>query len=95
MEAILTVRLDQSKKERGTAILKAKGMTPSAAVQQLFDHVVRTGDLPFESRHPLSEDEVTRRMASFKALQLSTPLNMTDEEIREARLRERHDIDAG
>jgi RHH-type rel operon transcriptional repressor/antitoxin RelB len=95
MEAILTVRLDRSKKERGTAILKAKGMTPSGAVQKLFDYVVRTGDLPFEKTPGLSEDEIAHRTASFKALQLNTPLNMTDEEIREARLRERHGIDAG
>jgi RHH-type rel operon transcriptional repressor/antitoxin RelB len=95
MEAILTVRLDRSKKERGTAILRAKGMTPSSAVQKLFDYVVRTGDLPFEKAPCLSEAEIARRAASFKALQWSTPVNMTDREIREARLRERHGIDAG
>jgi RHH-type rel operon transcriptional repressor/antitoxin RelB len=91
----LTVRLDGEVKERATSVLRAKGLTPSAAVQQFFDYILRTGDLPFGARETPAFDEVERRLALFRRFQLSEPLQMTDEEVRAARLRERHGIDVG
>jgi RHH-type rel operon transcriptional repressor/antitoxin RelB len=94
MDSILTVRLDSEVKERASSVLREKGLTPSGAVQQFFDYVLRTGDLPFKADERPGSDEIARRLALFSRFQLNEPLQMTDEELRAARIRERHGIDA-
>ncbi|MDR0347115.1 MAG: type II toxin-antitoxin system RelB/DinJ family antitoxin [Coriobacteriales bacterium] len=95
MDAIVTVRLDKEVKERTASILRGKGLTLSSAVQQFFDYVLRTGDLPFAEKSKPSPEEIERRLEAFRKFQLAEPLLATDEEIRASRIRERYDIDAG
>jgi RHH-type rel operon transcriptional repressor/antitoxin RelB len=94
MDAILTVRLDSDIKDRGQAILKQQGFTPSQAVQRLFDYVVQKGSLPFADEQRPSAEELARRLAAFKQFHTKQPMNISDEEIRVMRLEERYGIDA-
>ena len=95
MDAVITVRLDKDVKERAHATLQELGLTPSRAVQQLFEYIVRTGDLPFGDESRPSSEEVKRRLIAFERLGLDEPLHMSNDEIRAARIKERYGIDVG
>jgi RHH-type rel operon transcriptional repressor/antitoxin RelB len=90
MSSILTVRLDDDTKRQGTEILLRHGLSPSAAVQKLFAYVVKHDRLPFVDRERPSKDEMTRLVAVLDAFHTKTPSGMTDDQIREARMRERY-----
>jgi RHH-type rel operon transcriptional repressor/antitoxin RelB len=94
MDAILTVRLEKSIKERGSELLRSKGLTPSGAVQRLFEYVVREGELPFEDETRPSPQEIESRLAVLQAFHTKEPLLLSDEDIRAARLRDRYELDA-
>ncbi len=47
-EAMVTARMSCGKKEEGTSVLRELGTTPSKAINDLFDYVVRHRSLPFE-----------------------------------------------
>jgi addiction module RelB/DinJ family antitoxin len=90
-DTVITVRLDARTKERAQEALRGKGLTVSAAVQRLFDYIAKTGNLPFEESKPrFSKEEIAQRLEKFNSLQLSRPLNITDEEAREMRMRDRY-----
>ncbi|MCL2631849.1 MAG: type II toxin-antitoxin system RelB/DinJ family antitoxin [Coriobacteriia bacterium] len=92
--AVLTVRLDSEVKLKAKASLEKLGVTPSAAVQQLFDYIVRTGNLPFDDDTKPSQDEIKRRLQAVSRFELSQPLDISDDEIRAARIKVKYDIDA-
>jgi antitoxin component of RelBE/YafQ-DinJ toxin-antitoxin module len=90
MEAMLTVRISKDVKDRVTSILREKDLTVSSVVQQLFDDIIRTGDVPVAqlvNSRP-SKEEIARRVELFRRFRLDEPLQMTDDEIRAARLGE-------
>lgn len=93
MESVLTVRLDGTVKEQGTAVMQRCGYTPSAAVRRLFDYAVRHDSLPFGAQEKPSQEEIRRRIAAFDACHTMGPA-LSDEEIRARRLEERYGIDA-
>lgn len=93
MESILTVRLDSAAKEQGTAVMKRFGYTPSSAVRRLFEYAVKHDALPFDQHEKPSKEEIERRIAAFDACHTKHPSGMTDEELREARLRDRYGLD--
>ena len=96
MDAMLTVRLDKDVKEKATKTLRQKGLTPSTVVQQLFDLIVKTGDVPFQiEATPLSAEEKERRVNALSRFHTKQPMQLTDDEIRAARLKDKYDIDAG
>lgn len=93
MESVLTVRLDSDTKERGTRVMKRHGLTPSQSVRELFAYAVRNDALPFESAQKPSQKEIARRIAAFDACHTKEPLALSDEELRDLRLRERYGLD--
>ena len=93
MEAVLTVRLDKAVKERGTSVMSRCGHTPSSAVRMLFDYAAKNDTLPFASTESPSKEEIRARIAAFDACHTARPLTMSDEELREARLKERYGFD--
>lgn len=93
MEAILTVRLDAETKQRGTQVMERLGLTPSQAVRKLFDYVSANDALPFESKDKPSREEIRKRIAAFDTCHTKSPLAMSDEELREERLKNRYEID--
>ena len=94
MEAVLTVRLDSAIKANGTAVMEQLGTTPSRAVRDLFDFAVRTGSLPFDRAETPSSEEIAGRIAAFDRCHTKEPLALTDDELRDERLRSRYGFDA-
>lgn len=94
MESVLTVRLDDAVKRQGTAVMRRCGYTPSTAVRRLFDYAIKHDTLPFDEREKPSKEEIRRRITLFDACHTKRSIDMTDEEIREARLGERYGLDA-
>lgn len=94
MGTIITARIDEEIKARASAIMKRQGYTPSAAVQRLFEYTVKYDALPFEDRERPSEEEIRRSVEALDACHTKHALNLTDEELREDRLRDTHGFGA-
>lgn len=94
MESVVTVRLNGDMKDRATAIMQREGYTPSSAVRRLFEYTVKHDRLPFAQNEKPDKDELRRRIEAFDRVHTKRPLAMTDEELREARLKDRYGLDA-
>lgn len=94
MEAVLTVRLDQETKSKGTEVMKDLGLTPSQAVRRLFDYVVTHDSMPFDLGQKQPNKDVSDRIAAFDRCHTKKPIGLTDNELRDARLKDRHALDA-
>lgn len=90
MEAVVTSRMDASIKERGSAVMRREGLTPSQAVRRLFEYAARNDALPFPEQPGSSKAEVAARIAAFDACHTKQPLSLTDDELREQRLQGRY-----
>jgi len=95
-DVILTVRLNKEVKEKATRIIERKNLTLSAVVQRFFDAIVQTGEVPYlqESERPSSE-EIELRLTAMNRFHTKLPLDLTDHEIKAARIKERYGIDLG
>ncbi len=94
MEAILTVRLDETTKKQGSKVMQEFGYTPSMAVRELFEYAVKHDALPFNKHEKPSKSEIKKRIALFDACHTKEPIQISDDEIRVARLEERYGFDA-
>lgn len=94
MESVLTVRLDGTMKECGTEVMRKYGYSPSQAVRKLFDYAVKHDALPFESAENADKEHVRKRIAAFDSLRARRPSGLSDEELRDERLRSRYGLDA-
>ena len=94
MESVLTVRLDPRIKEQGTAVMKRQGFSPSQAVRKLFDYAVVHDALPFNEPAKPRERDLSKRIAAFDRCHTKRPLALSDDDLREARLKERYELDA-
>ncbi len=94
MESVLTIRLDSAVKTEGSAVMRRLGTTPSRAVRSLFDFAVKHEALPFPVDTPQSESEIERRVRAFDRCHTARPLTLTDDELREERLRSRYGFNA-
>ena len=93
---MVTARMDEAKKMRGNAILKKRGKTPSAAINELYDFIIKESDLPWKeektSIKTMSRSEVGDLREFLREIQVeNSPFsNMSDQEIREERMRARN-----
>ena len=94
MESVVTVRLNRDVKDRAAAIMHREGYTPSSAVRRLFEYTVKHDGLPFVKSEKPDKDVVRRRIEAFDQVHTKRPLTMTDQEVREARLKDRYGFDA-
>ena len=94
MGEMLTVRIDEEIKKRATEIMRINGYTPSSAVQNMFEYIVKNERLPFSCNAKPDENEIAQAVAALDALHTKKPLVLTDEELRSARLKDRYGIDA-
>ncbi len=94
MESVLTVRIDGDMKDRASEVMRREGYTPSSAVRSMFDYIVKHDAMPFSQKTKLSQDEMIRRIAAFDSVHTKQPLTLTDEELRDERLRSRYGLDA-
>jgi addiction module RelB/DinJ family antitoxin len=89
----ISARVNADLKRNAQSVLEQNGLTVSAAVQRLLEHIVATGDFPFRQERPkLSKDEIVRRLQALQAFELPEPVNLTDDDIRQMRLREKHGL---
>ncbi|MDR1712947.1 MAG: hypothetical protein LBR39_02170 [Coriobacteriales bacterium] len=89
MDAMVTGRMSQSKKEAGNAILTQLGTNASAVINRLYDFIIEQGRLPFAEPTALDAAEIQRRIAVVDSIPLMTGnrfATMTDDEIRRERL---------
>lgn len=56
----------------------------------MFDYTVSNEALPFDRQEKPTKEEIRRRIAAFDACRTKRSSGMTDDEIREERLRERY-----
>jgi antitoxin component of RelBE/YafQ-DinJ toxin-antitoxin module len=89
MDAMVTGRMSQGKKEAGNAALLRMGTNASAAINQLYDYLIEHDRLPF----PKADKPSGVRLAQIIRMVDSIPLSagnrfatMTDDEIRRERL---------
>jgi addiction module RelB/DinJ family antitoxin len=89
----VSARVNADIKTSAQSVLEEKGLTVSIAVQRLLEHIAVTGDLPFGQGQPkLSREEIKRRLGAFKRAILPEPCNLTDDEIRQMRLKEKYGL---
>lgn len=86
MQATLNIRLDGVLKKRGEKVLKDHGISVSAAVRALWEHLAATKELPaFLLESTQEEAQRTKRMMALKAMAgvaEGACSNLTDEEMR-------------
>lgn len=85
MQATLNIRIDQTLKVRGDKVLRAHGVSTSAAVRALWEHLAATKELP-DFLHEAHRDEKAceKKKAALKALAgigEGPYSNLTDEEL--------------
>ena len=92
-EAMVTARMSCGKKEEGTSVLRELGTTPSKAINDLFDYVVRHRSLPFENGQTpasgISREEVHAALTWLDEISLPEDnrfASMSDDQIRTERL---------
>jgi len=89
MDAMVTARMPQGKKDAGNAVLARLGTNASQAIGQLYDCLIETGQLPFTVGKELDSAEIARRVALVDGIPLPPETRfstMTDDEIKRERL---------
>ncbi|MDR0514061.1 MAG: type II toxin-antitoxin system RelB/DinJ family antitoxin [Coriobacteriaceae bacterium] len=89
MDAMVTARMPQAKKEIGNAVLERLGMNVSSAINLFYDHLIENGSLPFDEKPLLTPEEVIARIALVDSISLETDnrfSHMDDASIRRDRL---------
>lgn len=87
MQATLNIRIDETLKERGDKVLRAHGLSTSAAVRALWAQMATTKELPPFLHDALqNQDGRARRKAALRALAgvaEGACSSLSDEEMRE------------
>jgi antitoxin component of RelBE/YafQ-DinJ toxin-antitoxin module len=92
-QVTVSARVNAATKQSAQSIIESKGLTISAVFQRTLEDIARTGKVPQSTEQVLSKEEIKRRVAVVMALQLPEPCNLTDDEIREMRLKEKYGVD--
>lgn len=86
MQATLNIRIEQTLKERGDKVLRAHGVSTSAAVRALWEQLASSRELPpFMQEALQKEDGRARKKAALRSLAGAgegTCSNLTDDEMR-------------
>ena len=90
MESMHTMRLDSVAKEQGAEIMRRLGAKPLRTVCDLPDCASGSDALPFVASGESSEADVTWQMRAFEHCHTKVPLSLTDDELREERLKARY-----
>lgn len=95
ISSTITVRMDESKKKHGNAILKKRGLTPSQWINELYDYMLEEGEIPWEQNRDsvfsMPQEEIESTWKTIKPIPVKSRFSsMTDEEIELERLRERN-----
>lgn len=93
-DAMVTGRMSKEKKEAGNRVLARLGTNPSAAINGLYDYLIREEKLPFEKEEEFgwqkySKEEIAEAFAFVRSLRIPVDnrfATMTDDEIKRERL---------
>ena len=90
MDAMVTARMPQGKKEAGNAVLREMGTSPSQLINDIYDFVIRTRKLPScDESERVGKRDIREALAFIDSIPLP-PSNrfasMSDDEIRQERL---------
>ena len=100
MDAMVTARMPQGKKEAAAAVLKELGLTASQAINEFFDLIIATRKLPLE--RPGEQEKTPEQLhAEAEAWADSFPhfdidediMNLSIKEIRALRISEKYGIE--
>jgi len=90
MDAMVTARMSEGKKEVGNAILHELGTNASQFINDSYDYVIKTRRLPFQDdqrkRKEVDMNEAILFIDSIPLPSASRFASMTDEEIKQERL---------
>lgn len=91
MDAMVTARMSQRKKEEGNKILAELGTNPSQLINEIYDYLISHRELPLqkEEHQPLNKEKLLEGVALLKSIQASVPerfRTMSNDEIRQERL---------
>lgn len=95
-DAMVTGRMTKQKKEAGNRILAELGTNPSAAINALYDYVIREKKLPYEQEEEFgwqkyTKEQIAEAKAFVDSLVMPLPVDsrfrtMTTEEAKRERL---------
>lgn len=94
MESMHTMRLDSVANEQGTEIMRRIDAKPLRAVCDLSDCASGSDALPFVASDKSSGADVAWQMRAFERCHTKAPLSLTDDELREERLKARYGTSA-
>lgn len=83
--ATLNVRLPETLKTRGNAVLEKEGLSVSDAVRSLYEYMEREQTFPDALRTSPAEDLFAKRREMMRSMIGILPADITLEEAREAR----------
>jgi len=95
MDAMVTARMPQGKKEAGNSVLKDLGIKPSQVINELYDYLIIHRELPFQSVHGHGDSSSQYEEALEWLKDISTQpdehfTSLSDKEIRLERLTKKH-----
>jgi len=90
MDAMVTARMPQGKKEAGNTILYELGTNPSQFINDIYDYVITTRTLPFKNEpETIKAVDIKKALDFIESIPLPAPsrfATMTADEIRQERL---------
>ncbi len=95
-DAMVTGRMTPAKKEAGNRILDGLGLNASQAINQLYDHLIEKGSMPFEEHREKKYTKAQIEEAWAYAHSLHRPnafSQMTDDEIKSHGMKHKYGID--
>lgn len=95
-DAMVTGRMTPAKKEAGNRVLDGLGLNASQAINQLYDHLIEKGSMPFEERREKKYTKAQIEEAQAYVRSLHSPSvfsHMTDDEIKRHRMKNKYGID--
>lgn len=95
-DAMVTGRMTSAKKEAGNRVLDKLGINASQAINQLYDHLIEKGSMPFEGpqKDAYTKAQVEEALAYARSLRAPNAFSrMTDDEIRRHKMTRGHGID--
>ena len=90
-DAMVTGRMPSAKKKAGNQVLEQFGLSASQAINQLYDFLIEKQELPFacDKKEPLTSEKVAQARSFIRSIPRKSRFsNMSDSEIKAARLKE-------
>lgn len=95
-QVMVSARVNAAVKQSAQAIVESKGLTISSVFQSTLERIARTGEVPeTKPQQKLSAAELRQRLKAFEQFSVPKPGRfsaLTDDEIREMRLKEKYDL---